>query len=396
MMEARRCFHANGFAGVAIAGVLLATALCGCGGNNMSSIGTIATVAGNGVAGYSGNGGPATSAELNQPDCGVMDSAGNLYISDGVTNTVRKVAAGTGIISAYAGNGTPISVNGTQTYSAYSGDGGLATSAPLYAPSACALDSSGNLYVADSADNVIRKITPATGIITTVAGNGFGFRSSGGGFSGDGGPATQAELDHPDGVAVDSAGDLFISDTFNLRVREVNGSTGIITTIAGNGKNGVYSSGGPATGALIGTPYQLALDASGNLYIAEVNVIAKLNLATGMISTVAGSSTQLTENLMDLGDGGPATQAMFGSAGGVALDAAGNIFIADGGNNRVRKVAVSTGTITTVVGTTLGYSGDGGPAAAAQLHNPEGLFFDASGNLYIADTYNSAVRKVTP
>ncbi len=391
-MQARRYFLANGLMGIALAGILLATALFGCGGSNntttlrTSSLGTITTVAGNGVTGYSGNGGLATSAELNQPDCAVMDSAGNLYIGDGVTNTIRKVAAGTGIISAYAGNGA----------AGYSGDGGPATAASMYGPEACALDSTGNLYVADVGNNVIRKITASTGIITTVAGDGYGSGCAGGGFGGDGGLATKAQLFCPDGVVVDAAGDLFISDHNNQRVREVNGTTGIITTIAGNGQNGVYSAGGPATGALVSSPSQLALDASGNLYIAEVSVVAKLNLATGMISTVAGGSTQLTANLNDLGDGGPATQAMFGGAGGVALDAAGNIFIADGGSNRVRKVTVSTGIITTVVGTTEGYSGDGGPAADAQLHAPKGLFFDASGNLYIADTYNSVVRKVTP
>jgi trimeric autotransporter adhesin len=399
-MKACPNVHRNGCPQVAIAGVLLAVAVSGCGGvttkNQTNSLGTITTVAGNGATGCSGNGGPATSAQLNQPICAVLDSAGNLYIGDQITNTIRKVAAGTGIISAYAGNGIPISGNITMTYSAYSGDGGLATSAPLYAPTACALDSSGNLYVADEADNVIRKINASTGIITTVAGNGFGFRTSGGGFRGDGGLATQAEMNHPDGVAVDSAGDIFISDTSNQRVREVNGSTGIITTIAGNGKNGVYSSGGPATGALVSSPFGLALDGSGNLYIAESSVVAKLNLATGMISTVAGDSTQSNENLKDIGDGGPATQASFGNAVGVALDASGNIFIADSGNNRVRKITVSTGIITTVAGTTQGYSGDGGPAAAAQLHAPTGLFFDASGDQYIADTYNSAVRKVTP
>jgi trimeric autotransporter adhesin len=381
-------FRVHVISATAIAGTILAIALCGCSVNNVTSIGTISTVAGTGAWGYSGDGGKATSAKLTQPTCVVLDSAGNLYIGDGATNTVRKVRAGTGIISAYAGNGTV----------GYGGDGGPAISASMYGPTACALDASGNLYVADEANNVIRKIMASTGIITTVAGNGFAAGSSGGGFSGDGGLATKAEINHPWGVLVDSAGDLFISDTGNQRVREVNGVTGIITTIAGNGTYGYSGSGGPATDAMIGNPEQLALDATGNLYIAEegASVIAKLNLSTGIISAVAGTGTSGDGTEKILGDGGPATKAQLAEPQGVVLDAAGNIFISDGGHQRVRKVTASSGIITTVAGTDVGYSGDGGPAADAQLHNPEGLFFDASGDLYIADAYNSVVRKVTP
>jgi streptogramin lyase len=347
----------------------------------------ITTVAGTGKIGDSGDGGLATAAQLNQPYCAVQDSAGNLYIGDLAANTVRKVAAGTGIISAYAGNGS----------AAYRGDGGPATSASIYAPAACALDSAGNLYLADDANSVIRKITASTGIITTVAGNGANAGTSSGIFTGDGGLATKAELNHPLGVAVDSAGNLYISDTSNQRVRKVNASTGIITTIAGNGTYGYSGSGGAATSAMIANPEQLALDTSGNLYVVEqgAGVVVKLDLSTGKIDTVAGSGPVSGEE-KSIGDGGPATQALLLEPTGVALDASGNIYISDTGNERVRKVSVASGIITTVVGSTTGYSGDGGPASNAKVHNPAGLFFDGSGNLYIADSDNSAVRKVTP
>jgi trimeric autotransporter adhesin len=393
-MNYHRRLHANSLIGFVVTGTLLTTGLCGCGddSNIGSSIGTITTVAGTGAWGYSGDGGLATAAQLNQPTCAVSDSAGNLYIGDVATYTVRKVEAATGIISLYAGNGT----------AAYSGDGGPAASASIYGPAACALDSAGNLYLADVGNNVIRKITASTGIITTVAGNGVGAGTATGGFSGDGGLATQAELKKPNGIAVDSDGNLFISDMDNQRVREVDAATGIITTIAGNGTYGYSGNGGAATSAMMGNPQQLALDGSGNLYIAEQgeSVVVKVDLSTGIITTVAGDGTTGRDNGTAtptiVGDGGLATKAKLAQPQGVALDAAGNIFIADSNNGRVRKVTASTGIITTVVGSRIGYSGDGGPSNRARMHNPEGLFFDASGNLYIADSYNSVVRKVTP
>ncbi len=380
-------------AGLAATGTLLAIGLCGCSDSSSksSNLGTITTVAGTGNYGYSGDGGLATHAQLNQPTCAVVDSAGNLYIGDVVTYTVRKVEAQTGIITTYAGNGV----------AGYSGDNGPASSASMYGPSACALDSADNLYLADVGNNVIRKVAASSGIITTVAGNGFGAGAAKGGLSGDGGPAKAAELYQPYGVVVDTAGTIFISDYGNQRVRKVDAATGIITTIAGNGTYGYSGNSGPATSATIANPEQLALDASGNLYIAEqgASVVTKVNLSTGVISTIAGNGTvgpgNGTENPKVSGDGGLATKAQLAQPQGVALDAAGNVFISDSNNQRVRMVSASTGIITTVVGTTIGYAGDGGASNHAKVHNPEGLFFDASGNLYLADSYNSVVRKVT-
>jgi sugar lactone lactonase YvrE len=354
------------------AGVVAAGAMAGCSGSNGSGT-SISTVAGTGVIGNTGNGGLATAARLGQPTCMAMDSAGNMYIADIQFNVVRKVTAATGIISDYAGTGTE----------GYSGDGGPATSAMLYGPAGCVLDAAGNLYISDDANNVVRKITASTGVITTVAGNGYEAGTSFGGSSGDGGPAVFAELNHPWGLAMDSAGDLFIAEVGDDQIREVTASNGYIKKVASfdNGTN----------------PAGLALDGAGNLYIAEAgdpSDVVKLNLSTNALTVVAGNGT-LGEGQSVVGDGGPATSAVLSQPIGVTLDAAGNIFISDSGDARVREVTASSGIIQTVVGTTSGYSGDGGAATSAKLHNPEQLFFDASGNLYIADSYNGAIRKVT-
>ena len=216
-----------------------------------------------------------------------------------------------------------------------------------------AVDASGNLYIADTGNNRIRKVS-ATGIITTVAGNGSA------GYSGDGGPATSAQLDGPEGVAVDGSGNLYIADTCNNRIRKVS-ATGIITTVAGNGSAGYSGDGGPATSAQLSLPAGVAVDGSGNLYIADSgnNRIRKVS-ATGIITTVAGNGSPGYS-----GDGGPATSAQLNQPAGVAVDASGNLYIADSSNNRIRKVS-ATGIITTVAGNGFdGYSGDGGPATSA-------------------------------
>ncbi|MFC5861169.1 hypothetical protein ACFPT7_02565 [Acidicapsa dinghuensis] len=368
---------------------LVAIEICGCGNrSSQTNIGTIATVAGNGKYGDSGDGGPAAAAQLNQPTCAVMNSAGDLFIGDIATYTVRKVAAGTGIISTYAGNGIE----------AYSGDGGPATDAAIAGPSACVLDSAGNLYIADAGNNVVRRVDAATGIITTIAGYAYSAQYEIGGFAGDGGLATKAKLYLPRGLAIDAAGDLFISDSSNQRVRKIDSKTGIITTIAGNGTYGYSGDDGAAVQAMVSNPEQLALDGNGNLYITEqgASVIVRVNLTSGLIQTVAGNGASGDGAGAVIGDGGPATKAQLSNPQGVALDSSGNIFIADSNNQRVRMVSAATGIITTVAGTSVGYVGDGGPADLAKLHNPEGLFFDSSGVLYIADSYNSVVRKIAP
>jgi sugar lactone lactonase YvrE len=258
----------------------------------------------------------------------------------------------------------------------FSGDGGRATSAALFEPFGVAVDGAGDLFIADNANQRVRKVGPA-GVITTVAGIGTN------GFSGDGGRATSAALSDPDGLAVDGAGDLFIADHGNSRVRKVN-PAGVITTVAGNGTQGFSGDGGRATRAALYGPSGVALDRAGDLFIADSrnSRVRKVDPA-GVITTVAGGGTG--------GDGGPATSAAV-DAGGVALDAAGDLFI--GGGSRVRKVD-RAGVIRTVAGNgTDGFSGDSGPATSATLESSGGLAVDGAGDVFIADTYNNRVRKV--
>jgi uncharacterized protein YjiK len=344
----------------------------------VSTSGTITTVAGSGTYGFSGDGGPATDAGLSSPYGVAVDAAGNLYIADAGNSRVRKVST----------SGTITTVAGSGTYG-FSGDGGPATNAALSSPQGVALDAAGNLYIADAHNSRVRKVS-TSGTITTVAGNGtFG-------FSGDGGPATDAGLNSPVGVTVDAAGNLYIADSGNHRVRKVS-TSGTITTVAGDGTFGFSGDGGPATNASLNIPYGVAVDAAGNLYIADPGnsrvreVAASVPpLLSGTISTVAGDGTQGFS-----GDGGPATDAGLSGPYGVAVDAAGNLYIADPGDSRVRKVS-SSGTITTVAGNgTTGFSGDGGPATDAGLSGPYGVAVDAAGNLYIADPGDSRVRKVS-
>jgi len=333
---------------------------------------TISTFAGNGTRGYCCDGGPATSAELFWPSGVAFDSSGNTYIADSSNNRIRKVFLN-GTIITFAGNGT----------GGYSGDGGPATSAQLRYPTGVAVDSSGNVFIADANNNRVRKVFP-NGTIVTIAGNGTA------GYSGDGGPATSAELYDPFGVAVDSSGNVFIADSSNNRIREVF-LNGTIVTFAGNGTAGYSGDGGPATSAQLYFPYGVAVDSSGNVFIADTynNRIREVFL-NGTITTFAGNGTHGYS-----GDGGPATSAELHIPSGMAVDSSGNLFIADQGNNRIREVFLN-GTIVTIAGNgTAGYSGNGGPATSAKLNSPTGVAIDSSGNIYIADTYNMVIRKVT-
>jgi len=333
--------------------------------------GTISTVAGNGVRGFSGDNGPATAASLSSPQGIFADAAGNVYIADRDNHRIRRVTA-TGVITTVAGTGAAGSA----------GDGGPATAAQFTFPSSVFLDSGGNLLVADTFNQRIRRIN-AAGVISTVAGNGT--RA----FSGDAGLATSAALNNPQGAVVDAAGNLFIADTFNNRLRRVSG--GMISTAAGNGSNKFSGDGGPASSAALNTPQGLASDTAGNTYFADLanHRVRRIN-AAGVITTVAGTGVQGFS-----GDGGPAASAALSSPTAVAVDAAGNLYIADTGNNRVRKIS-PTLTITTAAGTGVaGSSGDGGPATVATLNQPSGVALDNAGSLYISDAGNQRVRRVT-
>ena len=335
----------------------------------VSSLGVITTVAGVGIGGYSGDGGPAISAHLSAPNGVAVDGGGNLYIGDAWNGRLRKVASG--IITTVAGNDTH----------SYSGDGGPAVNAQLNYPRSVAVDASGNVFIADLANQRVRRVS-ASGIITTVAGNGTA------GYSGDLDLATKAQLNLPETVVVDGTGNLFIDDSQNYRIRRVSPS-GIITTVAGNGTQGYSGDGGPATLAQLYEPAGIAVDTAGNLYIADIGAsrVRKVS-AAGLITAFAGNGTSGSA-----GDGGPALSAQLDYPYGLAFDGAGNLFIACGAT--IRKVSTD-GIITTVAGTgTWGYSGDGGPALEAQLSGAYSVGVDLAGNLFIGDTQNSRVRMVS-
>ena len=331
----------------------------------VSTAGIITTVAGNGTLGYSGDNGPATAAQLNEPYAVAIDASGNIFVADTYNNRIRKISTA-GVISTVAGTGSL----------GFNGDHIPATQANIWSPDALAVDAAGNLYVGSAADYRVRVVS-TDGMITTIAGNGIA------GFGGDGGPATSAPLfGWFNGVAVDPAGNVYFCDA--SRIRKV--SKGIISTLAGGG----MGDGGAAPLAGSVSTGFLAIDTGGNVYLSSgINNRVRRISAAGTISTVAG-----TGEFGNTGDGGPAVSARLAQPSGIAIDASGNLFIANVGNHTVRKVNIA-GTITTIAGAGFqGYFGDNGPATAAYLNSPMGIAADASGNLYIADTWNQVIRKV--
>ena len=340
-----------------------------CRVRRITTHGGVSTFAGSGICGYDGDGGPAKSAMLSNPSALTFDLAGNLLIADSGNSRIRRVAID-GTITTFAGNSTP----------GYSGDGGAATQASLYDPSGVSVDSTGSVYIADTLNNVIRMVD-AAGNIHTIAGNHKR------GFSGDGGPATLSELYYPEGVVSDGSGNLFIADTNNDRIREVDAS-GTITTYAGNG-SGLTGNGGPAASAGIGPPYGLLL-AHGNLYITTYSGVWRVDSATQIITFIAGSLQGVPGFN---GDGQVALSTLFSAPGGITIDKAGDLLVADAGNGRIRKIGVDQ-IVSTVAG---GYIGDGGPATQASLSLGfwDHACFDSAGNLYIADYYNNRVRRVS-
>jgi uncharacterized protein (TIGR03437 family) len=333
---------------------------------------TISTVAGNGQTGDSGDGGPAIDAKLNGPRGVTEDLFGNLYIAEYYGERVRKVTPA-GIITTLAGNGVP----------GYSGDGGPATSAELNGPYRVTVDLVGNVYIPDSGNSVVRKVSP-DGTITTVVGNGST------GYGGDGGLAIDATLDYPEAVAFDTAGNYYVADEGANVVRKVD-TNGMISTAVGTGAPNYTGDGGPATSATLDGPVGVQVDSSNNLYISDQgnNVIRKVT-SGGIISTYAG-----TGGFGFFGDGGPAVDAEFAYPASIGLDANGNLYIPDVNNNRIR-VVLTDGTITSVAGNGMeSYSGDGGPALDAAINVPRSVSVAPNGNIYIGDFGNNRVRLLT-
>jgi len=331
--------------------------------------GIIRTIAGNNTFGFTGDGGPATQAAFSCPSSVAQDSAGNLYIVDANNNRLRMMNT-SGVISTIAGNG----------FAAFAPDGVVAdTTIPLAQPYAVALDSAGNIYLSEFRGRV-RKISGTSRILSTVAGSGT--------LTADGVPGNQAQASAPSQLLLDSGGNVYFADAGRGLVRRVDAVSGIISTLAGT--NSVFD-GGAGTSAVLSNPVGIAIDPAGNLFFADQNHqrIRKLD-PTGRISTVAGTGIPGFS-----GDGGPATAALLQGPAGAIVGPAGDIFVSDTYNNRVRKIAAGTQIITTVAGTgTIGSAGDGGPAIQAQIYSPAGLAFDAAGNLYIADAGNGLIRKV--
>jgi len=342
-----------------------------------AQIGDITTVAGNGVAGYTGDMHLATSAELDNPIYMNFDALGNLFIADAGNNVIRKLDV-SGIITTVAGNGF-----GAGTSSGgYSGNSGAATDAELYSPTDIVIDASGNMFIADGGNNVIRKVN-TSGIISTIAGTGTS------GYSGNGGAAILADFS-PYGLTIDNIGNIYFTDGNNPSIRKIN-TSGIITTIAGNGTVGNTGDNGPATAAKLHIPGGIAISASGNIYVTDwaSHCVRKIS-AVGIITTIAGNGTA-----GNTGDGDMATSAELNAPNGVTVDDSENIYISDNYANVIRKVNPE-GIITTVAGNgTEGFSGDDGLPTSAQMDRPNCVAFNPSGNMFIVDAFNNRIRKIT-
>lgn len=330
-----------------------------------------ATAVGTGSVGYTGDNSAAVGATLASPSAVAYDASGNLYLADSKNHVIRELSKSTGVITTVAGTGI----------AGFSGDGGAATAAQLDTPTGIALDVSGNLYIADAHNHRIREV--AGGVITTIAGTGAA------GFSGDSGKAVGAQLALPSAVAIDKNGRLLIADTNNHRVRAV--ANGVITTVAGNGEELFAGDGGQATAASLDQPTGVAVDTAGNVYIADKsNQRIRMVNAAGVISTFAGNGTSPFSGAL-AGDGGAPTAASLARPVGVFVDSNGNVLIADTNNQRIRQV--SGGAIGTVAGSgEQGFAGDGGPLTAAVLNAPRAAITDAAGNLLLADTGNQRLR----
>lgn len=340
---------------------------------------TIMAFAGTGEQGYSGDGGPATKAKLNQPFDVALDRAGNVYFSDTFNHRIRKVDVKTGVITTVAGNGKK----------GFGGDGSNATDAMLNEPYGVALDAVGNLFIVDRLNFCIRRVDAKTGIITTVVGTG-----GKSGYGGDGGKATEALLVEPNGICLDGKGKLFVADVAGHRVRVVDLERGTIDTLVGTGKGASTGDGGPLKDAAVLGPRALAMHPDGSLILVERNGhrLRRIDLDQGIIEPFAGTGKRGYS-----GDGGKALEATFDGPKEIDIDRAGNVYIVDTENEAIRRIDAKTGTITTVAGkgrTKTPGLGDGGSPTAATLGRPHGVAVGPDGSLYIGDTNSHRIRIV--
>jgi len=397
-MSLFRHFMPAAFAGLAVGIGLFAPAPCLAQATSYN----ISTIAGSyscsttngvtsctGTAGYSGDGVKASQADLNEPIALAFDSSGNLYIADSANERIRMISAANplsnGKITTVAGDGSQLWV----------GDNLKATGVSLNSPYGVLVDSSGNIYISDTSDDEVRVVNAKTGIISQVAGSPGNYAYV---ASQDGGPANQAYLDLPVGLAMDQAGNLYIADSVHDLVRRVD-TSGIITSVVGVnsvGWNTYCGDGGPAASGCIYKPFGLSFDGAGNLYIADSSNNCVRKVSNGIITTVAG---QCGPTGGFSGDGGLATKAKLNRPWSVVANAAGDLFISDYNNEVIRMVSGITGVITTIAGQAnvgTGYSGDGGVATGAKFDHPTGLALDSSGNVYVADADNNVIRMLTP
>jgi streptogramin lyase len=335
---------------------------------------TIGTFAGTGTKGFAGDGGPADHAQLGGPTGIARGRDGALYICDTDSHRIRKVTP-TGHIQTVAGTGE----------AGWNGDGGPATAARLNEPYEVRFDVLGNVFWVERLSHSVRKLDIKTGIITTVAGSGVP------GFSGDGGPATQAKLNEPHSIGFDKIGNLYICDVKNHRIRKVDLKTGLISSVCGTGEKKPTPDGAKIPGAPLSGPRALDFDAAGNLWLAlrEGNAILKLDLAKGTVHHVAGTGKKGFT-----GDGGPARDATFNGPKGLSVAPNGNIYVADTENHSIRMIEMSTGKISLAAGTGTRGNGSDSDPLNCQLARPHGVFVDRDGLVFIGDTESNRIRVV--
>jgi DNA-binding beta-propeller fold protein YncE len=338
--------------------------------------GSITTFAGNGAKGFSGDGGPATEAQLHDPAGIARGPDGALYLCDTANHRIRKVTAD-GRIATVAGTGER----------GWSGDGGPAAAAKLADPYEVRFDDAGNVFWVERLSHCVRKLDAKSGVIGTIAGNGTA------GFSGDGHPATQAQLNEPHSIGFDRAGNLYICDVKNHRIRKVDMRSGIISTFAGTGEKKTATNGAPSSGTPLSGPRALDFDRQGNLWVAlrEGNAVLKLDLAAGRIFRIAGTGQKGFT-----GDGGPAATATFSGPKGLSAAPNGNIYVADTENHAIRMIDIKRGTIQLVAGTGARGEGSDGDPLKCQLARPHGIFVDRDGTVFIGDTENQRIRIIRP